>query len=41
MPRCPPLLFHDSVVAAEVRNLAQRSAGAAKEIKTLIDDSVN
>lgn len=30
-----------SVVAAEVRNLAQRSASAAKEIKTLIDDSVN
>jgi len=27
-------------VAAEVRNLAQRSAGAAKEIKTLIEDSV-
>ena len=29
-----------AVVAAEVRNLAQRSAGAAKEIKALIDDSV-
>jgi methyl-accepting chemotaxis protein len=29
-----------AVVAAEVRSLAQRSAGAAKEIKTLIDDSV-
>ncbi|MBY0239612.1 MAG: CHASE3 domain-containing protein [Burkholderiaceae bacterium] len=29
-----------AVVATEVRNLAQRSAGAAKEIKTLIDDSV-
>lgn len=28
-----------SVVAAEVRNLAQRSATAAKEIKVLIDDS--
>jgi len=28
------------VVASEVRNLAQRSAGAAKEIKTLIEDSV-
>jgi methyl-accepting chemotaxis protein len=28
-----------SVVAAEVRNLAQRSASAAKEIKVLIDDS--
>jgi methyl-accepting chemotaxis protein len=27
-------------VAAEVRNLAQRSASAAKEIKTLIGDSV-
>ena len=26
---------------AEVRNLAQRSAAAAKEIKTLIDDSVD
>ncbi|HEY8607203.1 MAG TPA: methyl-accepting chemotaxis protein [Noviherbaspirillum sp.] len=30
-----------AVVAAEVRILAQRSAGAAKEIKTLIDDSVS
>lgn len=29
-----------AVVAGEVRNLAQRSAGAAKEIKTLIKDSV-
>jgi len=29
------------VVAAEVRNLAQRSAAAAKEIKTLIGDSVD
>ena len=29
-----------AVVAAEVRSLAQRSAGAAKEIKTLIGDSV-
>lgn len=29
-----------AVVAAEVRNLAGRSAGAAKEIKTLIRDSV-
>lgn len=29
-----------SVVASEVRGLAQRSATAAKEIKTLIDDSV-
>ena len=28
-----------AVVANEVRNLAQRSAAAAKEIKTLIDDS--
>jgi len=30
-----------AVVASEVRNLAQRSAAAAKEIKTLISDSVN
>ena len=30
-----------AVVAGEVRNLAQRSAAAAKEIKTLIGDSVN
>ncbi|MDP3124557.1 MAG: methyl-accepting chemotaxis protein, partial [Thiobacillus sp.] len=30
-----------AVVAAEVRHLAQRSAGAAKEIKTLIVDSVS
>ncbi|WDZ98391.1 methyl-accepting chemotaxis protein [Herbaspirillum sp. WKF16] len=30
-----------AVVASEVRSLAQRSASAAKEIKTLIDDSVN
>ncbi len=30
-----------AVVASEVRNLAQRSASAAKEIKSLIDDSVN
>ena len=29
-----------AVVASEVRNLAQRSAGAAKEIKELISDSV-
>ncbi|OAX85802.1 chemotaxis protein [Xanthomonas nasturtii] len=29
-----------AVVASEVRTLAQRSAGAAKEIKDLIDDSV-
>ncbi|MFZ6653697.1 methyl-accepting chemotaxis protein [Undibacterium sp. TJN19] len=29
-----------AVVASEVRNLAQRSASAAKEIKHLIDDSV-
>ncbi|MDN4052345.1 methyl-accepting chemotaxis protein [Massilia sp. YIM B02763] len=30
-----------AVVAGEVRHLAQRSAAAAKEIKTLIDDSVD
>jgi len=30
-----------AVVAGEVRNLAQRSAGAAKEIKDLIRDTVN
>ena len=30
-----------AVVASEVRTLAQRSAGAAKEIKDLIDDSVH
>lgn len=30
-----------AVVASEVRGLAQRSAGAAKEIKTLIEDTVN
>ncbi len=30
-----------AVVATEVRSLAQRSAEAAKEIKTLIDDSVS
>ena len=30
-----------AVVAGEVRNLAQRSAAAAKEIKELINDSVN
>jgi methyl-accepting chemotaxis protein len=30
-----------AVVASEVRSLAQRSASAAKEIKELIDDSVN
>jgi methyl-accepting chemotaxis protein len=30
-----------AVVASEVRNLAQRSAAAAREIKALIDDSVN
>ncbi|MGH1488076.1 MAG: PAS domain S-box protein [Acidimicrobiales bacterium] len=30
-----------AVVASEVRNLAQRSAGAAKEIKNLISDSLD
>ncbi|MDB5947749.1 MAG: chemotaxis protein, partial [Ramlibacter sp.] len=30
-----------AVVASEVRNLAQRSAAAAREIKTMIGDSVN
>jgi len=30
-----------AVVASEVRNLAQRSAGAAKEIKSLINNSVD
>ena len=30
-----------AVVASEVRSLAQRSSAAAKEIKTLIDDSVS
>ena len=30
-----------AVVASEVRSLAQRSAAAAREIKTLIDDSVS
>ena len=30
-----------AVVASEVRSLAQRSAGAAKEIKSLINDSVD
>src|SRR5690606_25380842 len=30
-----------AVVATEVRNLAQRSAAASKEIKALINDSVN
>jgi methyl-accepting chemotaxis protein len=30
-----------AVVATEVRSLAQRSAGAAREIKALIDDSVS
>lgn len=30
-----------AVVASEVRSLAQRSSSAAKEIKTLIDDSVS
>lgn len=29
-----------AVVASEVRNLAQRSSSAAREVKTLIDDSV-
>jgi len=29
-----------AAVASKVRNLAQRSAGATKKIKTLIDDSL-
>ena len=35
------LALNAAVEAAEVRSLAQRSAGAAKEIKTLIDESVS
>src|SRR5450830_1662038 len=40
MPRSKRREPVNRVVASEVRSLAQRSAGAAKEIKTLIEDSV-
>ena len=41
MPLLKPRVRVNRVVAGEVRNLASRSAQAAKEIKALIEDSVS